>query len=553
MDTPLPIPVDQIHRTANLITSLYDILIKMHYIPASAVAYPPHTKLPINTELAASLGIDPLIVELLQNIPYVDAAQVGYNLDLFFGGEFLDYRDDENLKGAARTDPFDYFRQLHGEGHMGVHMPSHMIPLSKMNRKYECVCVYDSSKDVIRIMRYSSSVWDGPRSIDPTYMKLGLPPSIKIWLIYSPDKDSFDDIPGQPAADIVQEMVEGLQSLDSLPLSAQALSGEELKNLYLEHGWPTKLNSASFKISKARMEARFMHRLDHGGGGFYGGDTSQEMNHHVRMARHAQNIAEAEKQLRENEKGAASAPDYGLQWNLKLYRLDYARDLRRYRENLRAVYEAQQRSVKEDELLFYEFAQLSEALNIYQGRILTQTVRLNSGQSTPEQSVNTENVVQTLQAGLSSLQSAWTESRHEVDQWCRENPTLWDPTDYQICFVLAPRQRIDERRRVERDRQSRLRKTTDRIGWNEFKGRLTFLREEERDLEAWKAGLPPDAEEVKRWVEEHLVYTRMGKKMIKDAWADTKRNFDIEEEDEFPEDEVEAETEVGNVGRHEEL
>lgn len=144
-DSPT-VTVDQIHRTANLITSLYDVLVKMHFVPANAVAYPPHTARPINTELAASLGIDALVVELLQNIPYVDAERVGYHLDLFLGGQFLDYRDDENLRGVARTDPLDYFRQLYGEDHTESHIPSHMIPLSKMNSKYQCVCMYDSSK-----------------------------------------------------------------------------------------------------------------------------------------------------------------------------------------------------------------------------------------------------------------------------------------------------------------------------------------------------------------------------------------------------------------------
>lgn len=66
-------PDPWIQKIALLIGDFYQLFVKMGYFrngPA-AIAYPPDTNLEINTSLAAELGLEPPVVDLLQLLPYV--------------------------------------------------------------------------------------------------------------------------------------------------------------------------------------------------------------------------------------------------------------------------------------------------------------------------------------------------------------------------------------------------------------------------------------------------------------------------------------------------
>ncbi|KAG0652311.1 hypothetical protein D0Z07_1209 [Hyphodiscus hymeniophilus] len=85
-------PTEIVH----LIRDYYELLARLRYFPSSFIKYPPHSPA-IDVKLAASLGMEPQIISLLELLPYIE----GYsNEDEFIlGGSFADFRQ----KGALET------------------------------------------------------------------------------------------------------------------------------------------------------------------------------------------------------------------------------------------------------------------------------------------------------------------------------------------------------------------------------------------------------------------------------------------------------------------
>jgi hypothetical protein len=73
----------------DLMSRYYQLLSRMRYFPESRIKYPPHDP-PVDVEFAASLGMEPQVIELLQLLPYVDGLN---NEDEFImNGSFADFR-----------------------------------------------------------------------------------------------------------------------------------------------------------------------------------------------------------------------------------------------------------------------------------------------------------------------------------------------------------------------------------------------------------------------------------------------------------------------------
>jgi hypothetical protein len=73
----------------DLMTRYYQLLSQMRYFPESCIKHAPHDP-PVDAEFAASLGMEPQVIELLQLLPYVDGL---HNEDEFImHGSFADFR-----------------------------------------------------------------------------------------------------------------------------------------------------------------------------------------------------------------------------------------------------------------------------------------------------------------------------------------------------------------------------------------------------------------------------------------------------------------------------
>lgn len=115
---------------ATLLIELYTLLINMQYIPASSLRPPPHTSTPVNTALTHSLNIDTSLIAFLNHIPYIEQEIYDFSLRVaMFGGRFVDYRDDENLRDV-RKDPWNLLKDhFANPEEIAGYVPEHIIPL----------------------------------------------------------------------------------------------------------------------------------------------------------------------------------------------------------------------------------------------------------------------------------------------------------------------------------------------------------------------------------------------------------------------------------------
>jgi hypothetical protein len=98
----LPVQEAQIQEIASLMDQIYTTLANMTFIPHSAIKRGPHV---INTTLIPCAR-DPAVLRLMGIMPYIDIVEVkdgedSYRTDWLFGGEFIDYRYPDDVKGSC--------------------------------------------------------------------------------------------------------------------------------------------------------------------------------------------------------------------------------------------------------------------------------------------------------------------------------------------------------------------------------------------------------------------------------------------------------------------
>ncbi|KAE8440601.1 hypothetical protein EG329_007047 [Mollisiaceae sp. DMI_Dod_QoI] len=101
-EPPLPsAPPYDVAETVGLITKWYELLCDMKYLGPDAIDYPPHVgDKAINITLARQMGLDELVIETIQQLPYISSVSGGWmgGRDILFrDGRFVDYRNNEDL------------------------------------------------------------------------------------------------------------------------------------------------------------------------------------------------------------------------------------------------------------------------------------------------------------------------------------------------------------------------------------------------------------------------------------------------------------------------
>ncbi len=90
-----------IEEIATLMGDLYDLFVKMRYLGADEVWYPPYSDEDfgvLDMDLIAKLGVSDDVVSLIQQLPYVYGRRSEDDVFFKHGGVFLDYRDNDQLE-----------------------------------------------------------------------------------------------------------------------------------------------------------------------------------------------------------------------------------------------------------------------------------------------------------------------------------------------------------------------------------------------------------------------------------------------------------------------
>ncbi|CZR60776.1 uncharacterized protein PAC_10672 [Phialocephala subalpina] len=98
-EPPLTIaPPYNVAETVGLITKWYELLQDMKYLGPDEISYPPHD---INITLAQHMSLNPLVIETMQQMPYInrntEGGWMGERDILYRDSRFVDYRNKEDL------------------------------------------------------------------------------------------------------------------------------------------------------------------------------------------------------------------------------------------------------------------------------------------------------------------------------------------------------------------------------------------------------------------------------------------------------------------------
>lgn len=248
--TPMPSsPPPWLVETASLIGQVYELFIKMRYLPPGSIAYPPHISPPINTHYAHSLGLDRQAIELLQLLPYVTGETAwggGGEQEFILGGTFADFRDEGTL--AQSRDP------LYGspEGsdwadENGPYMRPWYVALNQLGN-HGTIMVLDLK---------SRHLWmedqEGPWTTDPE-----LRDAAGEHHPISKNRNAFENVPSRPVDVVLKDLMRKFVELEWVPgmpsPGSRDWSAYTYKRLYLEHGWPDNFNGTAFDIARQAVE-----------------------------------------------------------------------------------------------------------------------------------------------------------------------------------------------------------------------------------------------------------------------------------------------------------
>ncbi|KAF8851552.1 hypothetical protein BDZ45DRAFT_144289 [Acephala macrosclerotiorum] len=102
-EPPLPItPPYNVVETVGLVTKWYELLRDMKYLGPDSIEYPPHVgDKAINVTLARQMGLSELVIETMQQMPYVnrnaEGGWMGERDILYRDSRFVDYRKEEDI------------------------------------------------------------------------------------------------------------------------------------------------------------------------------------------------------------------------------------------------------------------------------------------------------------------------------------------------------------------------------------------------------------------------------------------------------------------------
>ncbi|OJD33161.1 c6 zinc finger domain-containing protein [Diplodia corticola] len=209
----LPQEVEPHRELIEGVRRVYATLVKMRYIPAEELIWPPHHQLKSTLE---PLGFDPRIVDLLRYLPYLRNTVVQRaSPELDHGTYGINYLD----QGEAED----------------------MLEVSRPNE----VFIFKSCSDFGNFYVYD---------MDRKTMKLATP-----FQLYSKEagRQEFDNrLTARSAGLVLNDLVEGYRNLTLVPMrglhgyqlsSSLPGSDTEIKRLYLRHGWPNKFDGESFQ------------------------------------------------------------------------------------------------------------------------------------------------------------------------------------------------------------------------------------------------------------------------------------------------------------------
>ncbi|ORY19226.1 hypothetical protein BCR34DRAFT_552776 [Clohesyomyces aquaticus] len=264
--SPYPRPKGETHleELVGLMEKIYTTLADMTYIPHSAIKKGPHV---IDRKVVEKYGLDPMVVRLMEMLPYVDKDELGEDSKGVSGGAFADFRKaadvEESREMWVANWVYDEETLLWRNEETGTRR--HMLPwitpltLSWQGKAGDEGGYSDKARYVLLYnARYH-------RLYMPDMKNWGVMPvthdSVAMWWDEEEEMRQLrledEKTGGEPVWNtvwVLKLMLESLTNLSELPLAegydhVDEEKWEELVWLYRDNGWPDKFDPDAFRAA----------------------------------------------------------------------------------------------------------------------------------------------------------------------------------------------------------------------------------------------------------------------------------------------------------------
>lgn len=237
-----PFTTFDVAETASIVTYFYQLLAKMGQFAPEIIKYPPHLDPAINITLAKSLGMAPQVIDLLQQLPYLDGYGGNEDEQWVYYGTFADFRDDSNLEQSrdplfASPDQWSYYSEN------GPYMRPWHMALNQLGN-HGAVLLLDTWTNRILVEDQECGC-----SMDPWLSQYDYEET------WSKNRNTWEHLPSRHAPDVLRDFMSKFRKLEWLPgVSEWAFEYEAVKQLYITHGWPDTFNLTAFKVAKEHLD-----------------------------------------------------------------------------------------------------------------------------------------------------------------------------------------------------------------------------------------------------------------------------------------------------------
>lgn len=209
-------PHSKIKEVASLMTEWYDLLVKMRYVNAQDIAYPPHISKPINTKHAAEFGLVKDVVDLMQMMPYhIAYGSTNWNHgsdagEFLFWGEFgADMRDEDADWFHNIVDPFYGVQYVESgdpvkgfDEEDGLYMRPWYLALNQMGN-HGSLLILNTKDFNMWLVDQMGSVTD-PALRDAPQKKTA-------------NRNDLSQYPSRPATELLRDMIDRIRTLEYVP------------------------------------------------------------------------------------------------------------------------------------------------------------------------------------------------------------------------------------------------------------------------------------------------------------------------------------------------
>lgn len=364
-----------------------------------------------------------------------------------------------------------------------------------------------NSTDHIQILKYDEGR-QALFTVDPAFEKVS-DDAKPLHITSETVPEDITKLPSRSAVEVLNDIISRYTSLEEITSLTGCIDHDQLKALYIEHGWPSqKFNGTSFAIARARLDARERLKCDSNRPLFTVDDYAKKVESDKA------DVFLLQEQLGSN---TLASMEEKLELDFKLKKAVFEYEWMKHFHSHAVAHSniscPNGRCFSEEDLPFLELDSLRQALELIQFDV-DDCLQWIAVHLSAEDTEHCERKLRRDQPKLIVIKAAWEESRSLVEKLCKTKKDSCKNYDMESGFIKDDN---DEKKKQHRKGHAALKEFEERI-----EVRKRFLKE----LQKWLPGIPEEANIILAKVRKEFEEQITSIKEAEDALPNLRKEVD---------------------------